>query len=96
MGVYMKDRYIAPAVMLLAGAVMSIVNIINHETLIVSLWRVLLVLIGFFILGKIAAAIIRKATTEKQIIEKAVENTVENLTADNLTEEVLKEEVEQV
>ncbi len=91
----MKDRYIAPAVMLLAGAVMSIVNIINHETLLVSLWRVFLVLIGFFILGKIAAAIIRKATVEKQVADKNIENAEENA-ADNLTEEVLKEEVEQV
>ncbi|WP_033166688.1 hypothetical protein [Clostridium sp. KNHs205] len=92
----MKDRYIAPAVMLLAGAVMSIVNIINHETLLVSLWRVFLVLIGFFILGKIAAAVIRKATSEKQAADKNIENTEENAAADNLTEDVLKEEVEQV
>ena len=92
----MKDRYIAPAVMLLAGAVMSIVNIINHETLLVSLWRVFLVLIGFFILGKIAAAVIRKATIEKQAADKNAENTEENAAADKLTEDVLKEEVEQV
>ncbi|WOO36557.1 hypothetical protein R2R35_22645 [Anaerocolumna sp. AGMB13020] len=92
----MKDRYIAPAVMLLAGAVMSIVNIINHETLLVSLLRVFLVLIGFFILGKIAAAIIRKATNEKQAEDKGIEDTEENTATIDLAEEVLKEEVEQV
>lgn len=90
----MKDRYIAPAVMLLAGAVMSIVNIINHESLLVSLWRVFLVLIGFFILGKIAAAIIRKATVTVPIDEKA--DILDENEEDYKTEEVFNENVEEV
>lgn len=69
----MKDRYIAPAVMLIAGVVMSVVNLLNHEELLTSLERLLAVLVCFYIIGKIAAAVIRKFT-----VVKAVEETPEN------------------
>lgn len=44
---------------------MCIINIVNHETLLTGLERLLLVLICFYIIGKIAAAVIRKFTAEK-------------------------------
>lgn len=75
----MKDRYIAPAVMLIAGAVMSVVNIINHETMLTSLERLLFVLICFYIIGKIAAVVIRKFTREKTVVETEANDFSENI-----------------
>ncbi|SHJ93738.1 hypothetical protein SAMN02745136_01265 [Anaerocolumna jejuensis DSM 15929] len=75
----MRDRYIAPAVMLIAGVVMSIINIINHESLLTGLERLLLVLVCFYIIGKIAAAIIRKVTTKTVIAETADIGMTENV-----------------
>lgn len=69
----MRDRYIAPAVMLIAGVVMSVINLVNHEEMLTSLERLLVVLICFFIIGKIAAAVIRKFTATKAV-DKVAEN----------------------
>ena len=73
MVIYMNERYIAPAVMLIAGVVMSVLNILNHETLLTSLERLLFVLIVFYIIGKIATAIIRKFT-KAVISDEIIEN----------------------
>ena len=73
MVIYMNERYIAPAVMLIAGVVMSVLNILNHETLLTSLERLLFVLIVFYIIGKIATAIIRKFT-RTVISDEIIEN----------------------
>jgi uncharacterized protein involved in cysteine biosynthesis len=66
----MRERYIAPAVMLIAGAIISILNIIDEVPVLDGLIRILVVLIIFYILGKIITVIIRKATTQKQVEEK--------------------------
>ncbi|BCK00140.1 hypothetical protein bsdcttw_31800 [Anaerocolumna chitinilytica] len=52
---------------------MSVLNILNHETLLTSLERLLFVLIVFYIIGKIATAIIRKFT-KTVISDEIIEN----------------------
>lgn len=63
----MKERYIAPAIMLIAGAITSILNIIDAIPVLEGLIRLLVVLIIFYILGKIMTVIIRKTTAEINI-----------------------------
>jgi hypothetical protein len=58
----MKERYIAPAIMLVAGAITSILNIVNGIEFLKGLERLLIVLIIFYIIGKIAAKVIKKVT----------------------------------
>ena len=81
----MRDRYIAPAIMLVAGAVISIFNIINGIDFLKGLERLLIVLILFYILGRIAARIIRKVTAT----EKEPDSIEENIP---MEEEVITEE----
>ncbi|MFV0342287.1 MAG: hypothetical protein ACK5JH_05250 [Anaerocolumna sp.] len=81
----MKERYIAPAVMLIAGAITSILNIIDEIPVLDGLIRLLVVLIIFYILGKIVTVIIRKATRPR--IEK--EETVENIESESISAESL-------
>ena len=63
MEVNLKERYIPAFIMLIAGAITSIINIINKVEVITGLKRLLLVIIIFYILGLIAKAIIKKAFT---------------------------------
>ncbi|WMJ88421.1 hypothetical protein [Anaerocolumna sp. MB42-C2] len=84
----MRDRYIAPAIMLVAGAVVSIFNIINGIDFLKGLERLLLVLILFYILGRIAARIIRKVTAT----EKEPDSIEENIP---MEEEGITEETEE-
>ncbi|MDF2589396.1 MAG: hypothetical protein K0S41_3237 [Anaerocolumna sp.] len=65
----MQNRYIAPAIMLIAGGITSILNIINRIDLYHGLIRMLIVLIIFYIIGKIAAKVIDKVTIEKIVVE---------------------------
>ena len=58
----MRERYIAPAIMLIAGAITSILNIVNGVKTLDGLKVLLIVLIIFYIIGKIVTVIIRKAT----------------------------------
>ena len=82
----MRDRYIAPAIMLVAGAITSIFNIINGVEFLKGLERLLVVLIAFYIIGKIAASVIKKATgtntkaaasEENSIVESSMEENSE-------------------
>jgi multisubunit Na+/H+ antiporter MnhG subunit len=68
MEVSMQNRYIAPAIMLIAGCITSIINIVNGIDLYHGLIKMLVVLIIFFIIGKIAAKVIEKVTTEKTVV----------------------------
>ncbi len=78
----MRERYIAPAIMLIAGAITSIFNIVNNIEFLDSLKRLLIVLIIFYAIGKIAAKIIIKVTndvnkpvaTEKEVQIEEVQN----------------------
>lgn len=60
----MKDRYIPPFIMLLAGAITSIINIINKVELVTGLKRLLLVIILFYFIGLIVKAIFNTALTK--------------------------------
>lgn len=68
----MKQRYIPPLIMLIAGALTCILDIINKVELIKSLKRLLIVLIVFYFIGLIAKAVIIKATEPK--LEKPKED----------------------
>lgn len=61
----MRDRYIAPAIMLVAGAITSILNIVNNIEFLKGLERLLAVLVIFYIIGRVAAMVIKKATNIK-------------------------------
>lgn len=73
----MKQKYIPAFIMLAAGAVTSILDIIHKTPKLDSLKRLLLVLLVFYIIGLIAKAIIKKATAirVKEVIEE--ENTTD-------------------
>ncbi len=74
----MRERYIAPAIMLVAGAITSVITIINQVEFFESLKRLLIVLILFYIIGKIAIKIIIKVT----FIEKKSEQSEEDIQID--------------
>jgi Ca2+/H+ antiporter len=59
--------------MLIAGAVTSIIDIINKVELLAGLERLLLVLVIFYIIGLIAKVIIHKATSLKTKTEEEEE-----------------------
>lgn len=61
----MKQKYIPAFIMLIAGAITSIIDILNKVELLVGLKRLLIILILFYIIGLIAQAIIRKVTAPK-------------------------------
>jgi uncharacterized membrane protein len=83
----MRERYIPALVMLLAGAITSIINILNKVDQLEGSKRLLLVLIIFYFVGVIAKAIIKKALAPKPIKEDK-EVTEE----DNKEEEIQPEE----
>lgn len=56
----MRLKYIPATITLIAGAIISILNMINKVNLTTSLKRLLLVLLIFYIIGLIARAIITK------------------------------------
>lgn len=53
----MRERYIPPFIMLLAGAVASIYNIVNKTDVLTALKQLLAVLIIFYIVGLVVKAI---------------------------------------
>lgn len=56
----MKERYIPAFIMLTAGAITSILNIVNKVQILTGLKRLLIVLIIFYILGLIVKSIMIK------------------------------------
>ena len=58
----MQKRYIAPVIMLIAGAIISICNLYYKIGLSESLKRLLITLVVFYIIGKIATYVISKVT----------------------------------
>jgi hypothetical protein len=55
----MKERYIPAFIMLIAGAITSIINIVNQVELVTALKRLLLVIIIFYVIGLIMKAILQ-------------------------------------
>lgn len=62
----MRERYIAPAIMLVAGAITSVFNIVNEVDFLESLKQLLIILILFYIIGRVAAKIITKAINNEK------------------------------
>ncbi len=91
----MRERYIPPLVMLLAGAIVSIYNIINKTELLTALKQLLVILIIFYILGIIVkdifiAAVVKSAKkTQDEQVDSAVNNTDadEEVQADRLKQD---------
>jgi Ca2+/H+ antiporter len=79
----MKERYIPALIMLIAGAVTSILDIIHKVELLTSLKRLLLVLILFYIIGLIAKAVIKRATMTKDKKEEVEEPNEEEAAKDD-------------
>ena len=77
----MWTHYLPALIMLIAGAITSILNIINKVELVTSLKRLLVVLIIFYILGLITRAIVEKTLEERHKIEE--ENSEEIETDEN-------------
>jgi len=55
--IQLRERYIPPFIMLLAGAIASIYNIVNKTEVLTALKTLLIVLIIFYIIGLIVKAI---------------------------------------
>jgi hypothetical protein len=91
----MRDRYIAPAIMLTAGAITSVLNIVNEVDFLEGMKRLLLVLILFYVIGKIATKIIKKVTSFE--IKSSDEEDIEEqaLTDEGAVVEGTKESKEQ-
>lgn len=73
----MQLRYIPSIVVLLAAAITSIINIMNHIELYTGLKRLLFVIIIFYIIGLIARTLLMKVITpkpRKQITEEEQES----------------------
>ena len=66
----MKERYISAFVMLLAGAFCSVICVVLKYDITDSLLILLLVLVVFYLIGKICAHIVHKIHRQVQIAEE--------------------------
>ena len=73
----MRERYIPAFIMLLAGAITSVINIMNKVEMITGLKRLLIVIILFYFLGLVAKAVINRTLSIKQNTEETQENQEE-------------------
>ena len=104
-GQSMKKRYLRAFIVLLAGLITSILNIINHRDVIRGLSVLLVVLLVFYVVGTLAQEIIEKMMVdsadydhEHQIeVNKKAENKAqaESETQTENEEESAKEELEE-
>ncbi|MDF2951108.1 MAG: hypothetical protein K0S18_691 [Anaerocolumna sp.] len=70
----MRERYITPVIMLSAAAITSIFNVINRVELIDGLKKLLLIIIIFYFIGRIATKVIVKTTNmEPKINDSKIE-----------------------
>lgn len=91
----MRERYIPPLVMLLAGAIVSIYNIVKKTELLTALKQLLIILIIFYILGIIVkyiyiAAVVKyakKPQDEQVEVEADTGETDEEVQADRLEQD---------
>ena len=74
----MRDRYIPAFIMLLAGAITIVFNIIKKVDINTSLKRLLLILIFFYIIGLIARRLFLKITKPKNQDENNEESPVKS------------------
>ncbi|MGF7144746.1 flagellar biosynthesis/type III secretory pathway M-ring protein FliF/YscJ [Anaerotaenia torta] len=73
----MKERYIPALIMLIAGAITSILNIVNKVETAEGLKRLLLVLFLFYIAGLVVKAIIVKTVINAPGKEEAATEAAE-------------------
>lgn len=78
----MKERYIPALVMLIAGTITSILNVVNKVEVLEGLKRLLAVLLLFYFTGLIVKAVIIKTIINApkkgdEIQEEAIEDTEE-------------------
>lgn len=62
----MWTYYLPALIMLIAGAITSIINIINKVELVTSLKGLLVVLIVFYILGLVTRSVVEKTLEERK------------------------------
>lgn len=91
----MRERYIPALVMLLAGAITSVLNIVNKVNALVSLKRLLIVLVIFYFVGIIIKAIIVKTVIHapkkgEEVQEEGIEENVEEVQIPEPKEPVVK------
>lgn len=83
----MRERYIPALVMLIAGGITSILNIINKNDMLTSLKRLLFSLVVFYIIGGIAKLIIVET-----IIKKINSDNIEDVEEEIIEEGIIEEE----
>jgi hypothetical protein len=79
MEVKLRERYIPAFIMLVAGAITSIINIINKVDKITGLKRLLIVIIVFYMIGTLAKAIIKRAFKNMSKQEETQDNQEEEI-----------------
>ncbi|HHX11242.1 MAG TPA: hypothetical protein GX731_00340 [Clostridiales bacterium] len=79
----MWTHYLPALIMLIAGAITSIIDIINKVELVTSLKRLLVVLIVFYILGLITRAVVEKTLEERKKTEEEVFEETESDESNN-------------
>ncbi|HCA69226.1 MAG TPA: hypothetical protein DEP17_02060 [Lachnospiraceae bacterium] len=89
----MRLKYLPALIMLIAGAIISIINIIHKVETFTALKRLLLVLVLFYILGLTAKALLEKALLEKPMEEQKEEDGEETSQNPQEKEEEKKEKV---
>jgi len=70
----MRERYIPAIIMLIAGVVTCILNMLNNVERIAGLKRLLLILVIFYFVGLIAKGLIKKALNIRPNQEEDREN----------------------
>ena len=75
----MWTEYLPALIMLIAGAITSIVNIINKVELVASLKGLLVVLIIFYILGLVTRSVVEKTLEERKEPENVDTDEVEDV-----------------
>lgn len=73
----MRERYIPPFIMLLAGVITSIFNIVNKTEMVTALKQLLFILIIFYIVGLFVKSIYMTAVVKyarKQVVQEADTN----------------------
>lgn len=79
----MWTHYLPALIMLIAGAITSIIDVINKVELVTSLKRLLVVLIVFYILGLITRAVVEKTLEERKKTEEEVFEETESDESNN-------------
>lgn len=82
----MKTRFIPAFVSLLAGAAVSIINIINKTELVPGLRNLLIAILAFYVIGSIAKFIINR-TIEKNELENDESETEETESSEETTKD---------